>query len=100
MKNLIALLIYEKGRIVSSASLETHDIDQAKAGHRWYVDENGFGFAWLPDFDICSTVEGVKKFEEWYPLPLQKPPKELCNPSTLWDEIKRRKEEEAKARLN
>jgi len=46
MEKLIDLLLYERGKIVSSASLETHDIEQAIAGNRWYVDENGFGFAW------------------------------------------------------
>lgn len=37
-----------KGRIVSSGDLCTAAISEAQACNRFYVDEDGFGFAYLP----------------------------------------------------
>jgi hypothetical protein len=38
----------EGGRIVSSNDLNNHQIVEARANNKFYVDENGLGYAVLP----------------------------------------------------
>lgn len=38
----------EGGRIVSSADLNEHQIIEAKANNKFYVDDHGYGYAILP----------------------------------------------------
>lgn len=76
IKDLLELLAQYKGTIVSTASLNTYEINQAKASNRLYVDEFGLGYVWLPNFQIrmCpQTEEEVEWFEKWYPLDIDIP---------------------------
>lgn len=74
MKKLFQYLAEYKGKIVSTASLESWQIEQAKASDRMYVDENSLGFVWQPDTDkFPETVDGVKMFERWFPLEIELP---------------------------
>lgn len=69
IKGLLALLALHGGKIVSTASLQSNEINQARASDRMYVDENSLGFVWTPD--ICrlpETTEEVEFFEKWFPL--------------------------------
>ena len=75
MKELLELLKQYKGEIVSTASLSTEFIAQARASGRMWVDDNGFGFVWEPDINrIPETEAEVEFFERWYPLEVEFPP--------------------------
>ena len=54
MKKLFELLAEKGGAIVSSASLSVNDIDYARENKVFYVDENGFGYAWIPKDKLLS----------------------------------------------
>lgn len=76
IKRLFDLLAMHGGKIVSTASLDVEDINQAREGQRMLVDENSLGYAWIPKFDkMPETVEEVKNFEKWYPLDVELPEK-------------------------
>lgn len=71
IEDLLELLAYHKGTIVSTASLHSHDILQAQKSGRMYVDEkSALGFVWLPAFAnrFAETEEEVEQFDKWYPL--------------------------------
>ena len=63
------------GSIVSSNSLSTYEINQARASNRMFVDDDGFGFIWLPSFKdrMPTTPDEVEMFEVCYPLPVDLP---------------------------
>ena len=76
INNLFKLLAEYKGMIVSSSSLKSEEINQARASGRMYIDENSLGYVWIPDSDITNfpdTIERVKLFERWYPLNIEMP---------------------------
>jgi hypothetical protein len=69
IKELLELLAKHKGTILSTASLKSNEINQARASNRMYVDENSLGYVWMPEFKkFPETIEEVKQFEEWFPL--------------------------------
>lgn len=68
IENLLENLALYGGKIVSTASLDPFDIEQARASKRLYVNERGLGFAWEPNFVIPLTESQVIEFEKWYPL--------------------------------
>jgi hypothetical protein len=74
MKELFELLIQNGGQIVSSNNCSTFEINQARASDRMFVDENSFGFIWIPEIDMC-TMEGVEALEKWYPEAVELPEK-------------------------
>ena len=87
MKKLFEKLKMEKGRIVSTASLNVMAIEQARASNRIWVDENGFGFVWLPDCEFPTTDEEVRAYEKmikkYFPLPDNTPiPEWILNQQT------------------
>ena len=47
-KELLNRLIMEGGIVVSSASLSADHIKTLQTKGDFYVDKDGFGFAWLP----------------------------------------------------
>jgi len=57
--------LQEGGKIVSSGSLSIASISQAQACNRFFVDEEGFGYAYFPKHAIItgtrmvSSVTGV-----------------------------------------
>ena len=84
IETLLELLAQYKGSIVSTASLDVEQINQAKASGRMYVDENSLGYVWEPDIKrIPQTDEEVKFFERWYPLEVELP-ESLKDASFLW----------------
>ena len=56
MKKLFEFLVSNGGKIVSSASLTELEWTHAQAKYRTYVDEAGFGFAWIPEKEICNDI--------------------------------------------
>lgn len=56
MKKLFDLLAANGGKIVSSSSLTELEIAHARAKDRFYVDENGLGFAFIPEKEECNTI--------------------------------------------
>jgi len=89
MKQLFEFLAQYGGTIESTASLSVEDINQAKASGRMWVDENSLGFVWMPKVTLLPTTEEeVELFEKWFPLQVELP-EELKDPSFLWDESKR-----------
>lgn len=69
IESLLELLALHGGSIVSTASLNQNEINQARAGGRMYVDNNSLGFVWIPELKMFpDTVKGVELFEKWYPL--------------------------------
>ncbi len=74
IETLLSLLALHGGAIVSTASLTSEYINQARVSGRMYVDENHLGFVWEPDIkEMPKTEEEVKFFEKWYPLNLPLP---------------------------
>ena len=100
MKKLLEKLINEQGRIVSSASLDEEDIRQAQASNRFWVDENGFGFAWIPPAWVDKPEEYMEIIDKYYPLPSNRSIPERLIPGKIWDDIKKQEEGERKANLN
>lgn len=68
IETLLSHLAANGGEIVSTASLDTYNINQARASNRMYVNEAGLGFVWMPKAEYPTTAEGVAEFEKWYPL--------------------------------
>jgi hypothetical protein len=69
IKTLLNLLAAHGGTIESTASLSVEDIYQAEASGRMYVDENSFGFVWIPKAPLPPrTKEEVEFYEKWFPL--------------------------------
>ena len=84
IKKLLELLAKYGGSIVSTASLDVMQINQARASGRMHIDENSLGYVWEPDIKLIpTTVEEVKFFEKWYPLEIELP-ESLKDPSFLW----------------
>jgi hypothetical protein len=75
MQDLFYYIIGNGGKIVSSNDLSPFEITQARASSRMFVDENGFGFIWLPSFygRMPETEDEVQIFEICYPLPIELP---------------------------
>lgn len=63
MKELLRLLAYHGGAIVSSASLSVKDIEWARANKVFYVDEDGLGYAWIPKDKILSWTVNDKQIQ-------------------------------------
>jgi hypothetical protein len=80
---LLDLMALHGGEIVSTASLNTYNIDQARASGRMYVREDSLGFVWIPKPDFPETVEEVEQFEKWFPLKA-KLPESLKTPAFLF----------------
>jgi hypothetical protein len=94
MKKLFDFLIQYGGEILSSNSLTAEDINQARASERMYVDENSFGFVWMPPVEkFPETEDEVSLFEKWFPLPVEMP-EHLKNADILFDKIEKRKKQE------
>lgn len=72
MKVLLEKLKQEKGRIVSTASLSEYEIALAGVQNRMWVDDEGFGFVWLPE-DYVNVTKGFIHIEENYIGLFQKP---------------------------
>jgi hypothetical protein len=86
INTLLDLLAEHGGKIVSTASLTTEWINQARASGRMFVDENSLGFVWEPDIKrIPQTEDEVVWFEKWYPL--HAPVPEDIN---TWDKVQKR----------
>ena len=64
---LIELLAKHGGKIVSSNDLPTEEIRQARLSERMYVDENSFGYIWIPHFKngFPTTETEVELFEKY-----------------------------------
>ena len=84
---LLELLAQHKGSIVSTASLSTWHIDNARASGRMYVDSNNLGYVWMPESKFPESEEEVEELEKWYPLPVETPEK-LKTLDWLWERIK------------
>lgn len=83
MKKLFELLKMHGGTIISSNNMTVDEINEARAGGRFYVDDDGFGFAW--EFvRMPITVEEVELFDKWYPFPVDD------SKMPTWDDIMRR----------
>lgn len=94
MKKLFDFLIKYGGEIVSSNSLTTDDINQARASERMYVDENSYGFIWMPPVEkFPETEDEVSLFEKWFPLSIELP-EHLKDVSVLFDRIEKKKNRE------
>lgn len=79
IETLLEFLSLHGGEIVSTSSLDTNSINQARASGRMYVDENSLGYVWIPDINkLPETDEEVMFFEKWYPLDVEMP-EELKN---------------------
>lgn len=86
--DLLELLKQHKGRIISTASIkDTIWIDQARAGGRMYVDENGFGFIWEPEEFFLTDEKGVELIEKWFPLDIPMPER-LKDPENIFRRMK------------
>lgn len=84
IENLLELLALHGGTIVSTASLKSNEIDQARAGGRMSVDSNSLGYVWMPSTDdFLDTIEKVEQFEKWFPLD-EKLPDKLKNLDWLY----------------
>lgn len=75
IENLLELLALHGGKIVSTASLDTNSIENARVTERMYVDSNSLGFVWEPNFYgggvlfmIPETEEEVAWFDKWFPV--------------------------------
>lgn len=78
INKLLNLLSLHGGEIVCTASLDTNDINQARASGRMSVTENNIGYVWIPDIrKFPETDEEVQFFEKWYPLDVEFPEKFL-----------------------
>jgi len=75
IEHLLDLSAKYGGKIVSTASLSDYEIKQAIASGRMFVNESCLGYVWIPNEDdiFPETIEGVKQFEEWYPLDVELP---------------------------
>lgn len=56
MENLFELLKIG-GKIVSSAKCSPLEIANAQATNRMYVDQNGFGYIYIPESIFCNEIE-------------------------------------------
>jgi hypothetical protein len=83
INTLLDLMALHGGEIVSTASLNTYNIDQARASGRMYVREDALGFVWMPKSDFPETVEEVERFEKWFPLKAELP-ESLKSPDFLF----------------
>lgn len=89
MKQLFDYLIQYGGEIVSSNSLTAEDINQARASERMYVDENSYGFIWMPPVEkFPETEDELSLFEKWFPLAVEMP-EHLKDSSVLFDKIEK-----------
>jgi len=69
METLLNYLKNYGGRIISSNELTPSDINEARLGNRMWVDNEGFGFIWVPQITkFPETVEEVELYESWYPV--------------------------------
>lgn len=76
INELLNLLALHGGEIVCSASLDTNDINQARASGRMAVTENNIGYVWMPNImRMPQTDEEVQFFEKWFPLDVEMPDK-------------------------
>jgi hypothetical protein len=102
MKRLIDKLIKEGGSIVCSSSLSVEDIRQATATNRFYVDNDGIGFVWIPDtgFLLPETIEQVEAFEKYYPLMPENYQYVEDFAKKIWDNHIKNEEEIRLSRLN
>lgn len=101
MKELIEKLLLEKGCIVSSASLDEEGIAQARASNRFYVDDNNYGFAWMPEcwirgfFNLPEEKyeDFINQLEKYFPIdtPL---PESLKDANQLFDIIQKEIEQD------
>ena len=104
MKDLLEKLRTEGGIIRSTAGLDEHDIKQARASDRIWVDEDGYGFIWFPFMDFPTDDNKLKRWKEleakYFPLPDNRPlPEKLC-PDKIWEEAKRQYAEIKRANNN
>lgn len=85
---LFEMLALYGGAIVSTASLDVKNIEQARASGRMWVDENSLGFVWMPgnfsNGPFPETPEEVELFEKWFPLD-----EELPDPQEMWERIQK-----------
>jgi hypothetical protein len=83
IEKLLELLALHGGKIVSTASLTSELIEQARASGRMFVDNNSLGYVWEPDIkQFPETEEEAEWLEKWYPLPVELPD-DLKTPSFL-----------------
>lgn len=74
VNSLLELLAMYGGKIVSTNSLDVHDINQARDSNRMYVDENFLGYVWIPNIkSFPINEEEIDFFEKWYPLDIEVP---------------------------
>lgn len=92
INRLLKLLIAHGGTIESTGKLDLYNIQQAQASGRMFVDENAYGFAWIPIFKngMPETIEEVENFEKWYPLKAEMP-EDLKSSEWLFKALERRK---------
>lgn len=67
---LLLLSVQIGGRVVSSNDLNQFQISESQAAGRWYVDQNGFGWAVLP-WDL-TTDRDRNREREYLTPPLVK----------------------------
>lgn len=112
IETLLNFLAQHGGTIVSSASVSSEEIKQARASGRMYVDQNYLGYIWLPkmgtEVTLLPTNEKELEFYEemekkWYPLQIDMPD-DLKNPDSIIKycekETKRREEEKRLTKSN
>lgn len=91
IEDLLALLALHKGTIISTSTLKTGEINQARVSGRLFVDKNGLGFVWEPNLKrFPETDEEVAFFEKWYPLNVPLPEK-FKTADVIFKEIEKRK---------
>jgi hypothetical protein len=54
MRRLFELIAINGGAIVSTASLSPLRISQARENDQMWVDENGYGYVWIPKNEILD----------------------------------------------
>lgn len=69
INNLLEKLIKYGGKIVCTSSLNVDEINQARASNRMFVDDDGFGYVWIPNLEYPISDEDLKLHIESYPLP-------------------------------
>lgn len=88
INTLLNYLAEYGGEIVSSNSLSSEWIEQARASGRLYVDENSLGYVWEPKFKdgFPTTEKEVELFDKWFPINYPIP-----EDISTWEKLKARK---------
>lgn len=93
IEHLLELLAEHGGEIVSSNDLQPELIEQARASGRMYVDDNHYGYIWIPPFKngnyLPTNDEELNWLQKWYPIKTDLPDR-LKDANWLFDKIRKR----------